>query len=507
MKSADIKLSLTFLFISFIVLFFLSPDSYTHDLYFRNDSACFFTCGKAWMNGMLPYLEFSDSKGPILWLIYGIGYLIDNNSYIGVFWLSVLFYSFTYYICYKIIYIFLCDSNKALIGSILMTFPFFITWIHYEIRAEDFCMPFIALQLYLICRLIIYKSEIQNCELNKYSILMGVSFAFCFYIKWSIAIMSLIFFFSVIALFHKKVMTIILYYFIGFIVISIPLIIYFSYTNTLSNFINEYLFATYDTVKAPFIHILHYYITEEWKVVLTTRLFIFIIYILFSIIIGIYFKKLYFFPFIWTLWFISICLRNGTFHQYYLTASSIFCIFTIIIILKWLPQNFFSKKNIFVFILGTIFINVLGNIHSHKNLFFMDEYRNSYYEVSNIINQKKKAKILFQGLDNGIGIAADVLPACKYWIKQNGATENMIKERTESINNQEADFIIVNNLQDSVFLKLIDDNGYVYLSKTIDGVPNKFAYLYGKPIYNQKKSFNNISNLDILLKRNILSTK
>ena len=44
-------------------------------MYGHNDSAWFFMCGKAVMNGLTPYVDFTDSKGPLLWLIYGIGYL------------------------------------------------------------------------------------------------------------------------------------------------------------------------------------------------------------------------------------------------------------------------------------------------------------------------------------------------------------------------------------------------------------------------------------------------
>lgn len=74
-----------FLF-SFFLLTFLSPDSFlTHLCTMREDSAWFFTAGKAWMEGMTPYIDFADSKGPLLWLIYGIGYLLSPTSYIGVF--------------------------------------------------------------------------------------------------------------------------------------------------------------------------------------------------------------------------------------------------------------------------------------------------------------------------------------------------------------------------------------------------------------------------------------
>ena len=56
--------------IAFIILFIASPDSYTHDLYQRTDSANFFTSGKSLMKGLIPYSDFTDSKGPLLWTIY-----------------------------------------------------------------------------------------------------------------------------------------------------------------------------------------------------------------------------------------------------------------------------------------------------------------------------------------------------------------------------------------------------------------------------------------------------
>ena len=52
-----------------IFLLLLSHDSYLYLSGPRVDSAWFFMCGKAWMNGMVPYVDFADSKGPLLWLI------------------------------------------------------------------------------------------------------------------------------------------------------------------------------------------------------------------------------------------------------------------------------------------------------------------------------------------------------------------------------------------------------------------------------------------------------
>ena len=63
-----LKRILSVFLLVFVVMLFISKDSYMHDLPNHNDSAWFFMCGKAWMNGMVPYVDFADSKGPLLWL-------------------------------------------------------------------------------------------------------------------------------------------------------------------------------------------------------------------------------------------------------------------------------------------------------------------------------------------------------------------------------------------------------------------------------------------------------
>ena len=132
-----------------ILLFLISPDSYTHDLFNRADSATFFICGKAWMNGMIPYVDYTDSKGPLLWLIYGIGYLISHYDYIGVFWLSCIMYSGVFVLIFKTANLFLRDNRLSLFCVLLMSLSVFNPWYHYEIRAEDWCHIFIILALYV----------------------------------------------------------------------------------------------------------------------------------------------------------------------------------------------------------------------------------------------------------------------------------------------------------------------------------------------------------------------
>ena len=84
-----------------LALLLTSWDSYLYDLWQHRDVIWFYSCGKAWMNGLTPYVDFADSKGPLLWLIYGVGYLLSPRSYTGVYVVSIFAYAGIFYYNYK----------------------------------------------------------------------------------------------------------------------------------------------------------------------------------------------------------------------------------------------------------------------------------------------------------------------------------------------------------------------------------------------------------------------
>ncbi|MFQ9073882.1 MAG: hypothetical protein ACLR43_15090 [Faecalibacillus faecis] len=44
-------------------------------------------------NGKVPYKDLFEQKGPLLYLIYGIGYLISHDTFLGVYLLEVISYT------------------------------------------------------------------------------------------------------------------------------------------------------------------------------------------------------------------------------------------------------------------------------------------------------------------------------------------------------------------------------------------------------------------------------
>lgn len=54
------------------------------DGYWAYDQNIYHLIGRGWMNGLLPYKELSDIKGPLVFLEYGLGSLITPYSFLGV---------------------------------------------------------------------------------------------------------------------------------------------------------------------------------------------------------------------------------------------------------------------------------------------------------------------------------------------------------------------------------------------------------------------------------------
>ena len=510
-----------FLFVFvFILEFLVSINSYTHDLYNRIDSAWFFLCGKAWMNGMIPYVDFADSKGPLLWLIFGIGYLFSNYNYLGVFWIECIFYTVTFFYCYKIGYLFLSDKKTALLCSIIMALPFLSVATHYETRAEDFCQPFITGGLYYTLRSL-YGIQ-RNKDIKIASLAIGISFAATLLMKFTVAAMIMIFFFILFCYLIKYRRDLIgsffLYAFFGTFLVLFPFILYFFYQGNFYNFIYEYFLVTSQTVvQTPTVSgIIRDYIVDGWGSLLHINpLRSVIICLLLANIIGgcIYFYKklpvLKWIPAIIALWFICISMYHAL--GYYYHSFAAFAIFPVIMYLTLFSQFIIVKKFRLVFYAIAIIIIVFaGNLTFLRSNFFLNktEERKDFYYVNRILSQVPNPKIMFSFYDTGYGTPAHALPGCKYWAEQLGATDTMELERDLAIKDHRPDFVFVMSAFSnySHFTELLQQSGYVkYYTWTTQEAANFYkTYLYGKPGFELPSKDFHVSPMDILLKRKIL---
>ena len=98
--------------VSAVFLLFASPYTTPLNRYYGYDSAFFLLIGKGIRHGMLPYLDLYDQKGPMIFYINALGYLL-TDSRLGVFLLQVVFMTGVLFVLWKFSRLFLGRTGSA----------------------------------------------------------------------------------------------------------------------------------------------------------------------------------------------------------------------------------------------------------------------------------------------------------------------------------------------------------------------------------------------------------
>jgi hypothetical protein len=142
-----------FLFLySFFIMLFFTQSSPLFVLNNWDDANAFFTVGKGMAQGLVPYKDLFEQKGPLLYAIYGLAYQLSNSNFSGVYLLEGTAMFCDLVLAYKIAALYLKRMSSALVS---LFFPLLIlnqTAFYYGGSAEEFAIPFLMLFLYLFLR-------------------------------------------------------------------------------------------------------------------------------------------------------------------------------------------------------------------------------------------------------------------------------------------------------------------------------------------------------------------
>ncbi len=474
-----------FFVFSLFLLMWLSPDSFLMAYWSpRCDSAWFFTCGKAWMEGMTPYVDFADSKGPLLWLIYGIGYLLSPTSYIGVFWLSVVAYTFTFEFLWRTARLFV-GRREAVLVLAMLSILLFLRQFHDEVRAEDFCMPWLCAGIYCMTRSLQRPSA---KELRRYAFWLGVSMAWCLLIKWNMFIMmgGMAIVVAVVALQRRNFIAVACGL-MGIILPLLPFVVYLVAKGCFADMVNEYFVNTFlitDNGSG----------LEMWKafvVTNTTHLRTTLKTIgQCSIFAGI---ALFCVRFRFSWWLLFAFLPFFFFIEFkspwcYYAATTIpffaypFCELVSLFSagLRRMPRWLYG-----VFVSAVCLVGIAYNVYTERLAFMAGDPSAAFSATERILMRKPFCKIMFGGHENGCGLRARALPACKYWALQNGASKTMKEERYQAIRAREPDFVIdVSKQMDPQLITILSESGYHQCNAKV--VENGKSIMKQLPIYAKK---------------------
>lgn len=237
------------LFIPVAVVFLLVFSGSTSPLYnFKGiDSSIFVLMGKMFLDGKTPYVDFFDHKGPILIFIEALGLAPFQSEQIGIFVLQVVNLVIVQVLIFSVARRFTSAVNS--ISVVFICLLFFSLSIGEGNLTEEYSLPFtLACLLFTVQYYLCGK---QSLAIWKFTII-GVGIAFLFWMRLNnmgviCACVLYMFLISVREkdwIFIRRMTGGIL---LGFLLISIPLVLYFVYKG-----------AFYEMIYATFIFNMKY---------------------------------------------------------------------------------------------------------------------------------------------------------------------------------------------------------------------------------------------------------
>lgn len=455
-----------------LMLLMLSIDSPCYEVWGRIDSSWYFTAGKAWMNGMVPYVDFSDSKGPLLWLIYGIGYLMSNYNYVGVWVMTCVAYISTTLLNYRTARLFLKSDWLSWSVSMLMLMVYFNGFIHYETKSEDFCQPFIALSLWVICRLAYGEQSPRHFKHAAW--MVGVSIGATLMIKFTVA--AMVFFFAIMLVLLAKrsllasIKDVAWRMLAGVMVVCLPFVVMYTCMGNVDDFLREYFIVTSRiSSHPPRLNVVEWVLSGgflSWLIITMTlstgTMFLMV-------------RKYMWMPLVAFFWFLLITVQNAEWPHYYY-GCMIFGLFGLIALAKC-GEHYLLRTKPAISIAVTLALVAVGGFSYYKALLaptFMPikheankEFEKKgveYYRHVDLVKRVDKPKIVFFNCNNVINVADETggLPGCKYFAKQFGATDVMVESQYEDIKKNRPHFIYVKKCERES-LKRIEQLGYFHI--------------------------------------------
>jgi len=494
MKENLKKLFICFL-VAFICITICSKNSFLYAFNDWVDGNAFFTMGKGWMNGLIPYKDLFEQKGPILYLLYGLGTLISNSSFIGIYFLEIISFSFFLYYAWKLSSFYLKKEENCflilLLGSIVASSISFVQ----GGSAEEFCLPFLSFSCYE------FFKYIKNNSWNKKSLFFnGFVAGIVALIKFNLLgfwfiWMAFLFFRTIFEKKYKEAFLSCIYFLIGMFLPILVFCIYFFLVGGLKDFLKSYILFNINsyTVKETFLK-------RIYKMVITIKehmLFNPIICILtllgfFHVIVSkekyhLWEKLFVIFSYI----FLCLGIYFGTpSNTYYYLLNEFYIIFGILAFL-----NFFEKlpiKNSSYFLCFFICCVISAFFLSQSNnLNDLSLKKEDYvqYKFDQKIKQVENASLLnYDALDGGFYTYSNILPSTKYFMMQNVSYDrfpDILDEQNRMIKEKQVDFVIVREYYANIgYYETIDFlvNNYdliVSEKKVLEGVEFTY-YLYQK---------------------------
>lgn len=462
---------LSFLIFSFISLFFGTKSSLFYSFNDWVDPNAYFTMAKGWVNGYIPYKDLFDHKGPLLYVIFGIGYIISNDSFFGMYILQSISLTIVLYFIYKLAHLFICREYAYLV-SFLFSIVYFRTNMQ-GASCEEFILLFQTIGLYLFFKHFIDKDNPRNLY-NLF--IQGLLIGSILLIKFNLIIfwffpLSAIIIQCIIDRNYKLSIQYIATTILGILTIILPFAIYFYRVNGLSDLWESYI--VFNTLYGSGFS------SEIFMGILTMLLKKHTLIALFMVIGVLYFtfskSKInnILFRISILLMFIStyFSIFKSKYYIYYPIAIIIITVLGFIAIFCIVERIRIWKKEKYKYLLIITSLLIIISINIFLKLKMIQGRNNAYFQIEftdymKANSQGEDITILNTSMDDGYFLLTNTIPPNKYYYRPNIPDEvypNIMENYINTIKSTSAPLYLTVFKSISIKRKLNDPDSFYTL--------------------------------------------
>ena len=431
-----------------------SKSSFLYPLNDWVDANCFFTVGKSMMNGVVMYRDLLEQKGPYLYFLHGLAWLVSHDSFIGVYLIEVLAAAFFLYFSYQSLCLLTSPRQYPFLIPIMALAVYTAPSFCHGDSVEELSLPLLAYAMWLGLDAICNHKEISPKQFLLIGITSGLIFwskftLVGFYIGWYVfPVYRYIKNRNWKALFTSASMI-----FCGIVIVTLPWVVYFGMHHAISDWLTVYIFEnlfSYSSVdtQTSLLSTLQRNILNGMLAVLFSGP-----HILTLIVIGIWYTVHQSRPVALYLVITAACAFTfiyigGRHYPYYAFALSIFAPPGLLLFIPFYEKISRSiKSSAFqrYVIPGILALSIITASFAASNRYLMGTAKEELpqYKFASIIGTDGSATVLNYGfLDGGFYTVTNTIPNCRVFCQLNMNPERLLMVQDSYVEQGLCDYVI-----------------------------------------------------------------
>lgn len=457
-NKTGIELSFVFL-VAVIAITFCSRSSVLSPFNNWDDINSYFSMGKALFHGKVIYRDVLDQKGPLLYFIYGIAYLISHQNFWGLYLIESFVAGIFLYGCFRIMKLYMKSSLAAVFLPILSAVIYSSVSFWWGGSAEELCLPFFVWPLYFMLKHFkkakeknLGRKEIAITGLCAGAVALIKFNSLGFFVAWMLTV-------TVINVIQKKWKKLFedCFWFLGFMFLPfLPWVVYFAANNALFFWYQGYIYynvfvyadfsdeaLTLGTRVYKLAKILYWLIIEH------IQYFCFILVGMCEILLNFKRKWLEKFAVFSLAFFLFLGIYIGGVElKYYSMPLTVFAVLGFCSI-GTLVEKYFGKKDLRkrygIITVISVFCSVFLMQVLSLNTEYMKTPKKDLYlsKLYSAMEVKEDTTLLnISCFDVGLYTMSGIVPNCYWFQTQTLPLDSVLTEQEEYIKEQKTDYIV-----------------------------------------------------------------